>query len=293
MHDAGMNERTGYELLDLGDGRQLDRFGPHVLDRPSPGAAWHTRRDPAAWEAADARYDREAGGRGGWTTAGGAIAPWQVDIEGIAFELRLADSGQVGVFPEQAPTWRWLRERTAALAAGRPGQAPEVLNLFGYTGGCTLAAASTGAALVHVDAARPAVAWARRNASLNGLGEAPIRWIVDDAAGFVRRECRRARRYDGIVLDPPSYGHGTGGRAWRLEADLAELLDGCVALIASSSAYLVLSAHTPGFDGDRLADELRRALGPDAGGSIEVDDLAVHAVDGRRLLLGATARWSR
>jgi 23S rRNA (cytosine1962-C5)-methyltransferase len=288
-----MSDPSGHELLDLGDGRQLDRFGPCVLDRPSPGAAWHTPRDPAAWATADGRYDREAGGRGGWTTTAGTIAPWQVDIGGIAFELRLSDSGQVGVFPEQAPTWRWLRDRTAALTAGRPDQTPEVLNLFGYTGGCSIVAAAAGAVVVHVDAAKPSVAWARRNAALNGLAEAPVRWIVDDAAEFVRRERRRERRYDGIVLDPPTYGHGTGGRAWRLEADLAGLLEDCAALIASTSAYLVLSAHTPGFGADRLADELHRALGPDAGGSIEADDLAVHAVDGRRLLLGAVARWSR
>jgi 23S rRNA (cytosine1962-C5)-methyltransferase len=293
VHDDPVTDRTDHELLDLGDGRQLERFGTVVLDRPCPAAAWHTVRDPAAWVAADARFDRQGDGVGAWTTIGEALAPWQVELVGLAFELRLTDSGQVGVFPEQIPTWQWLRNRATSADRTASDRPPEVLNLFAYTGGSTLAAAAGGARVVHVDAARSAVAWARRNAELGSLGEAPIRWIADDALDFVRRERRRGRRYDGVVLDPPSYGHGAGGRAWHLEADLPELLEACVALLAPGPAFLVLSVHTPKFGPDRLADQLRLAVGPDGGGSLEVDDLRIEAVDGRRVTLGAVARWSR
>lgn len=288
-----MTDRTDHALLDLGDGRQLERFGAVVLDRPCPAAAWHMAGDPEAWATADARFDRGGDGVGAWTTIGEALAPWQVELAGLAFELRLTDSGQVGVFPEQVPTWRWLRDRVTGADGMVPDRPPDVLNLFAYTGGSTLAAASGGAAVVHVDAARSAVAWARRNADLGGLGDAPIRWIADDALDFVRRERRRGRRYDGVVLDPPSYGHGTGGRAWHLESDLAELLEACAALLAPGPAFLVLSVHTPKLGPGRLAEQLCEAVGSGGGGSVEVDDLRMEVVGGQRVTLGAVARWSR
>jgi 23S rRNA (cytosine1962-C5)-methyltransferase len=293
VHDGPVTNRTDHELLDLGDGRRLERFGTVVLDRPCPAAAWHTARDPAAWAVADARFVRQGDASGGWTSIGEALVPWQVELAGLAFELRLTDSGQVGVFPEQIPIWHWLRDRATGAHRALSDRLPEVLNLFASTGGSTLAAATGGARVVHVDAARSAVAWARWNAGLGGLGGAPIRWIADDALDFVRRERRRGRRYDGVVLDPPSYGHGTGGRAWRLEADLPELLEACAALLAPGPAFLALSAHTPAFGADRLADQLRLAVGPDAGGTVEVDDLGIEAIDGRRVTLGAAVRWSR
>ena len=304
-----------HELLDLGDGRQLERFGQVVLDRPCPAAAWHSARDGAAWASADARFDREAGGSGTWVAAGGLPVPWPVQLEGLTLEVRLAASGQVGVFPEQVSVWSWLRAWVAGAvgAVGAAGEAdehtaegadegstrrpnpaaPEILNLFAHTGAASLASAAGGARVVHVDAARPALAWARRNAALSGLAEAPIRWIVDDALGFVQRELRRGRQYTGIVLDPPSYGHGTAGGTWRLETDLAPLLEACAGLLTEGPAFLVLTAHTPAFDPDRLADGLGLALGRAAGGSFEVADLGLNTTDGRRLTLGSMARWSR
>ena len=316
-----MPNTMDHELLDLGNARQLERFGQVVLDRPCPAAAWHTARDEAAWSAADARFDREGVGSGAWAAACGLLPPWPVRLDGLTLEVRLAASGQVGVFPEQVPVWRWLRTWTAGAARGTSGDAtddgptgatrddmadgptgataspmvatPEILNLFAHTGAASLASAVGGARVVHVDAARPAVAWARRNAVLSGLAEAPIRWIVDDAVAFARREVRRGRRYAGIVLDPPSYGHGTGGGTWRLEADLAPLLEACAGLLAAGPAFLILTAHTPAFDPDRLGEELGLALGPAAGGALEVADLGLSTGDGRRVTLGSMARWSR
>ena len=215
-----MATQDDHELIDVGAGRRLDRFGAVLLDRPCPPADWWPQRDPGAWPSADARFDRAVDGavdHAGWTTGSGKpIEPWCVRDAALQAELRLAGSGQVGWFPEQGPNRAWIGARVRELAKpGRRGRDPEagppaVLNLFGYTGGSTLAAVAAGAAATHVDGARTAVAWARRNAELNGFADRPVRWIADDAVAFAGRERRRGRRYAGIVLDPPSYGHGAG-----------------------------------------------------------------------------------
>jgi 23S rRNA (cytosine1962-C5)-methyltransferase len=185
----------------------------------------------------------------------------------------------------------WLRDRIELRGATAPAEAPPVgvLHLFAYTGLATLAMATAGAAVAHVDAARPAVAWARRNAAANDLGDAPVRWLVDDARAFTARERRRGHRYDGIVLDPPTYGHGTSGRAWRLETDLEPLLADCRALL-SPDGFLLLTAHTEHLGRDRLGDALARALRRPAG-ELETGDLVLDAASGATLELGAYARW--
>ncbi|HXG26550.1 MAG TPA: class I SAM-dependent methyltransferase, partial [Candidatus Binatia bacterium] len=213
---AARGEPGGYELLDAGDGRRLERFGRRVVDRPAP-AALEARRDFHAWRASDLRFDP---GRG-WTAAGKPVEPagdepWVLVVDGLRLELRPTDSGGLGLYPEHAANLAWVadrvRERVAARSAtGEARDAgsvdpPAVLHLFAHTGLLTLAAARAGAAVAHVDAARGAVEWARRNAALSGLEDRPVRWLVDDAAAFVAREARRGRRYDGIVLDPPSFG---------------------------------------------------------------------------------------
>ncbi len=296
---------SGYSLLDVGDARRLERFGAIILDRPAPGAAGHVAGDPAAWAAAAARFervDRGPIGHEAWTTRDGApIEPWMIDDGDLRFELRLAPSGQVGVFPEQAANRAWIG-RQAERIAGRPdaptgADVPAVLNLFGYTGAGTVAVARRGVPVTHVDASRPAVAWARRNAELNALADAPIRWISDDAVAFAERELRRGRRYGGVILDPPSYGHGPTGRGWRLAGDLPALLAACTAILGDGPAFVLLTAHSPGFGPDRLGAALFEALqaevGSEAGGAIEVDDLSLVSETGTRLHLGAMARWAR
>jgi 23S rRNA (cytosine1962-C5)-methyltransferase len=310
---TGADGDASYALLDVGDLRRLERFGARVLDRPAQSEGGFPPRDPDAWATADARFEPAADGTGRWIVAvPGADAPWTVVVAGLTFELRLAPSGQVGCFPEQVPNWRWIADRLGAPAeVGRPvaaagGEADrsgiavddsrEVLNLFAYTGGSTLAAARSGARVVHVDAGRAAVAWARRNAGLSDLAAAPIRWIVDDALAFTRREARRERRYAGIVLDPPSFGHGPGGRPWQLETGLAELLEACAAILARQRAFVVLTAHTPGFGPDRLAEMLETALLAEGhtprDGVLEAGELGLVAATGRTLDLGAVVRWS-
>ena len=273
---------AGYELLDAGDGRRLERFGSVVVDRPAPSAA-EPRRDPDAWRSADLAFSRE----GGWTGARPGEA-WTVELDGLTFELRPTESGQVGVFPEQVPNWRWLRDRLTADV--HADAAAGFLNLFGYTGGATLVLAGSAVPVAHVDGSRPAVAWARRNAALSGLADRPVRWLVDDAEAFVSRESRRGRRYRGVILDPPSYGHGAGGRSWRLEERLPSLLEGCVSVTGGKPDLVLLTAHTPGFEAPRLADELAAALGRRAR-DVEAGDLEVDARSGARLTLGSFARW--
>lgn len=276
-----MQAIPSYALLDAGDERRLERFADRTVDRPAPGVG-SPARDLERWGTVDLRFDRVRG----WTGMAAAGGPWPLQLEGIVLELRPTPTGQVGCFPEQVPTWRWLRRRIAERAGS--AEPVRILNLFAYTGAATLVAAAAGAVVAHVDASRPTLAWARVNAVRSGLGDASIRWLLDDALAFVRREARRGRRYDGIVLDPPSYGHGR--QAWRLEADLPELLGAC-AVILAPSGFVALSAHTPGFGPDRLADALVAAF---RGRHREIDagPLELTAVTSALLPLGAYARWS-
>ena len=274
---------SAHELLDAGDGRRLERFGELVVDRPTP-AAEEPRRDPDAWASADLRFDRYAG----WSSvADDEPKPWLVTDGDLQLELRPTETGQLGLFPEQSLNRAWVRAAVEEL-----GGEPRVLNLFAYTGAMTLAAVSARAAVAHVDGSRPAVAWARRNAELSGLADRPIRWLVDDVETFVGREIRRDRRYDAVVLDPPSYGHGARGATWRLEERLDSLLDGCAELTGDDPAFALLTAHTPGFGPERLADALADAFGRRPA-EVEVGELGLRARSGAQLRLGAWARIIR
>ncbi len=278
----------GYELIDAGGGARLERFGEHITDRPH-GGAYGERRAPERWATADLRFDRDAG----WSGPAEATARdgWPATIGGVELILRPTEAGQLGCFPEHVAMLPWLRERVEVRRATAPGEAPpvRVLHLFAYTGLVTLALARAGAAVAHVDAARPAVSWARRNATVNGLNEAPVRWLVDDARDFTGRERRRGSRYDGIVLDPPTYGHGTSGKAWRLERDLEGLLDDCRTILAPDG-FLLLTAHTEHLGPDLLGDGLSRTLRRPAA-EIETGELRLDAASGASLGLGAYARW--
>lgn len=266
-----------HELIDAGDGRRLERFGPRVVDRPAP-AAFEPRRQIEEWRDADLRFDRDRG----WQSRGVPPEPWTIEVDGLTLELRPTETGQVGWFPEHAALWPWLR----SAVADRPGS--EVLHLFGYTGATTLALARDGTPVAHVDASRPAIAWARRNAELSGLAGAPVRWIVDDARSYLRREARRGRRYGGIVLDPPSYGHGTRRRRWELDAGLPPLLDRALE-VAAPGAFLLLTTHTPGWDGPRLAASVASVFGRRLA-ECASGDLELEARSGAILPLGAFAR---
>jgi 23S rRNA (cytosine1962-C5)-methyltransferase len=283
-----MDSASEYELLDVGDGARLERFGDRIVDRPHP-AALGPRREPGAWSVADLRFDRDRG----WTGPAAEQGSWPIEVAGLSLELRPTDAGQVGLFPEHEGMLPWLLDavenrRSGSVRDATPASRPAVLHLFAYTGLATLAMASAGAAVTHVDSARPTVAWARRNAQLAALDDRPIRWIVDDARVFAEREVRRGRRYAGVVLDPPSYGHGPDGRAWRLIDHLEGLLATCAGLL-EPAGFVLLTAHTPGFDGAVLGDMLARAVdGPT--GAIDRGALVLRARTGDQLELGAFAR---
>ncbi len=267
-----------YELLDAGDGRRLERFGDRVVDRPAPSAQAPRRAPAAVWRTADLLFLPEEG----WV--GLDLEPWTVRFDGLTLEVRPTAAGQLGVFPEHATFWPWLRDAVA------DAERLSVLHLFASTGATSLALAAAGASVTHVDASRPAVAWARRNAELSGLADRPIRWIIDDALAFTRRDARRGRRYDGIVVDPPSYGHGPSGDRWELRTALPDLLD-AIAAVAAHDAFVLLTAHATGQEPDDLGDALADAFGAAATTATERIELA--ATSGAVLPLGVSARMIR
>jgi 23S rRNA (cytosine1962-C5)-methyltransferase len=275
-----------YQLLDFGDGRRLERFAGFLLDRPCPAADGIVKATPQAWAAVDARFDRISDEEGKWRANRELPDRWTIAWESLRLELKPTQFGHLGVFPEQAENWNWIAEQVRP--AGRPVR---VLNLFAYTGGSTLAAAAAGAEVTHVDAARNIVAWARHNAELSGLSHCPIRWIAEDALKFVRRELKRGNRYDAVILDPPSYGHGRHGEVWQFSQDLEGLLSMCAQLMTPRASFLLLSGHTPGFGPDRLramVSDATNALGP---GRASAQLLQLHSAAGRDLASGSAVRW--
>ncbi len=271
-----------YELLDFGGARKLERFGPYLLDRPSPPAEGaRTVRPAAAWAEAHARFDRD---RGAWRERVVLPETWTIRHDRVTFELRRTEFGHVGLVAEQAATGDGIARQLARL--GRPAK---VLNLFAYTGGSTLAASAAGAEVVHIDSARNAVQRARRNAELSGLADRPVRWIAEDAAKFVARERRRGNGYDAVILDPPSYGHGPGGEPWKLDLHLDPMLRDCAALLAGRAAFVLLTCHTPGYEEPKLRALLRSNFGD---GNVEAGALSLESSDGRRLSSGHFARWT-
>jgi 23S rRNA (cytosine1962-C5)-methyltransferase len=291
------NPWPDYELLDFGGGRKLERWGQTVVNRPAPGATAPPHLGREQWKHADWTYagDRVADGR--WKSPT-KTSPWtdEVDIPLTASTtlratLERLPTGQVGLFPEQFANWQWIAQRVANKRLAKSTRPLRVLNLFGYTGGSTLAAAAAGAEVTHVDASRPAVNRARDNAVLSGLSDNPIRWIVEDAVKYAERECRRGSRYDAVILDPPSYGHGPKGESWQLVRDLPKLLAQCRRLTGESPAFLLLSCHTPGVGPAELSAYLSDGLVGHCGAPPRCYDLTLTAADGRRLPSGIAARW--
>jgi 23S rRNA (cytosine1962-C5)-methyltransferase len=273
--------------VDSGGGRKLERYGERLVVRPEPQCLWAPRRE-AAWAEAAAVFepvDDDEAGR--WRFADAPAETWPMAWRGVRFCARFTAFRHLGVFPEHAANWEWL---TAQLASAKRGA--RVLNLFGYTGIASLAAAAAGAVVTHVDASRRAVGWARENAALSDLGEAPIRWLCEDARKWVAREVRRGARYDAIILDPPKYGRGPAGEVWRIYEDLAELLSGCAALLADDAAFLLLNAYSERLTGLALAHAAAAALGSRAG-VIEWGELTLAEDGGGRAVgLSFFARWS-
>ena len=287
-----------YALLDSGAEYKLERFGAYVLARPEPQAIWPRRLTPEIWERADATFSREGmpegeggEGRSRWLTRQPLPASWPVQWQGLTALAQLTPFKHTGIFPEQAAHWDWI----AARIASRPAPPVAVLNLFGYTGIASLVAARAGARVTHLDAAPKVLDWAKEQQSRSGLAEAPIRWLVDDALKFVRREARRNVRYDIIVLDPPAFGRGPKGEVWKFETSLVPLLEACQAILSERPLGMLINSYSIRASALLLGTLLGEMLPPRRHpGTVESGELALHeaAPQGRWLSTAIFARWS-
>ena len=272
-----------FEVLETGDGMKKERWGDITLVRPDPQVIW-PRRSPD-WGAVDALYHRDSGGGGRWEFRRQLPESWTIGYDSLKFRIHPTSFKHTGLFPEQAANWDWFSARIRS--AGRPIR---VLNLFGYTGGATVAAAAAGAQVCHVDAAKGMVQWCRDNAALSGLAEAPVRYIVDDCMKFVEREKRRENRYEAIIMDPPSYGRGKSGEIWKLEDDLFALVGSACALLSDKPLFVLINAYTTGLSPTVLANILGRHA-PRAG-RISCGEVALPVTHGEVVLpCGTFARW--
>ena len=274
-----------YELIDSGNGRKLERFGIFTLDRPCAQAVW-SPSSLSNWDCADASFSRKDGLK--WHGRDNLPSSWEITIHGVRMKLATTDFGHLGVFPETRTIWDQIRN-SIALESKKRSEPVYFLNLFAYSGGATLAAAQGGANCCHVDASKGMVQWARENAELNGLSQHPIRWIVDDVNKFLEREQRRGRRYDAILLDPPSFGRGKKGELYKIEQALLETLSLVEAVLSKNPAFVYLTSHTPGFTPIVLNNLLSQCLST---GTIEHCEMLLTGFDEvLPVPSGASACW--
>ncbi|OHE82191.1 MAG: SAM-dependent methyltransferase [Verrucomicrobia bacterium RIFCSPLOWO2_12_FULL_64_8] len=288
---------TDYRLLDCGDGMKQERWGPYTLVRPDPQVLWPrsggepgrtTPQSAKTWEDWDGFYRRSERGGGRWEFRRPLPEHWNICYQPLKLTFKIRPTGfkHTGLFPEQAVNWEWLTEKIKA--AGRPVQ---VLNLFGYTGAATCAAAAAGAGVCHVDAAKGMVGWCRENAALSGLAGAPVRYIADDCLKYARRELKRGRRYDAIIMDPPTYGRGGSGELWKLEDQLWELLGECRRVLSERPLFFLINAYTARLS-PTVVVNLLTALMRDAGGRVGGGEVGLPvAADGKVLPCGIYGRW--
>jgi len=274
-----------YEVIDTGDGEKLERWKGIILRRPDPQAIW-PKQQSELWEKADAWYHRSARGGGEWEFRKKLPEKWTVNYRDLKFYVRPTGFKHTGLFPEQAVNWDWM----AGLIknAGRP---VKVLNLFGYTGGATMACARAGAHVTHVDAAKGMVQWAGENRELSKIDETSTRWIIEDAGKFVAREIRRGNTYDGILMDPPSYGRGPGGEVWKLENELYGLVAACAQVLSENALFMLINSYTTGLQPAVLNNMLTMTVQKHRGGSVCADEIVLPVTAGGVLPCGASGRW--
>ncbi len=271
---------SGYELVDSGDGRKLERVGGVLMDRPAPQAIWPADKQ-AAWSKAQTVFERGQGGQGHWETKSKSVPEaWQGAWNDLTFEIRPTGFGNVGLFPEHTAHWAWMADQISMR------KNPEVLNLFAYTGGASMACARAGAQVTHVDAAKSVNGWAILNAELSKIPQKAVRYLADDVLKFAKREIRRNKRYHGIIIDPPSFGRGTKGEVWKIERDLHLLLELCHSLLAPDPLFVLLTSHSPGITPSILGTMLSHFGSPNESGEM----LLIGG--GPPLPAGAYARWT-
>lgn len=279
------SEWKDYEVLDTGDGEKLERWNDIVLRRPDPQAIW-PKQQPELWNKADAYYHRSTKGGGEWEFFKKLPERWTIRYRDLKFYVRPTGFKHTGLFPEQAVNWDWM-----AGLIKRADRPIKVLNLFGYTGGATLACAAAGAKVTHVDAAKGMVQWARENRECAGLDETSFRWIVDDALKFVQREARRGNVYEGILMDPPSYGRGPGGEVWKLENELFGLVEACEKVLAKDALFMLINSYTTGLQPAVLNNMLTMTVAKTRTGKVTADEIVLPVTAGGVLPCGASGRW--
>ena len=278
-----------YELLDASDGERLERWGDIILIRPDTQIIWNTPRKDYRWNKAHARYIRSNSGGGHWEFYKKLPETWNIRYDDLGFVIKPMGFKHTGVFPEQAINWDFAMDKIAK--ANRP---INVLNLFGYTGGATVACLKAGASVCHVDASKGMVNMAKENAALSGVSDKPVRWIVDDCVKFVNREIRRGRKYDAIIMDPPSYGRGPNGEVWKLETELFPLLELCKQVLSDNPLFFLLNSYTSGLSPAVMEYTLTSVLSDTFGGKVNADEIGLR-VSSTNLVLpcGNTAIWER
>lgn len=280
-----------YELIDCSNGEKLERWGKYLLVRPDPQIVWSLDKDQMSplWKKADAGYKRSKSGGGSWNVYSKLPQSWNICYDDLRFGIKPMGFKHTGLFPEQAANWDWMRNIISS--SGRENA--KVLNLFAYTGGATAAASAAGASVCHVDAAKGMVGWAKENAALSGLAERPIRYIVDDVKKFTEREIRRGNKYDGIVMDPPSYGRGPGGELWKIEQELFDLIKLCMSVLVDKPLFFLVNTYTTGLSGSVMENIFKLTLLKRFGGTFEVDEVGLPITNlGLSLPCGYSSRWS-
>lgn len=276
-----------YELIDTSSGERLERWGDIILIRPDPQIIWDSEKKDPRWRSAHARYHRSNKGGGHWELYKKMPDVWPISRKGLTFRLKPMGFKHTGLFPEQAVNWDYVSE-----IIGKAGRPVKVLNLFGYTGAATLACLKAGASVTHVDASKGMVQWAKENAAISGLAERPVRWLVDDCVKFVQREQRRGNRYDGIIMDPPSYGRGPGGEVWKLEEQMDGLLRLCLTVMSEEPLFLVLNSYTTGLSPSVMEYLLNVLMVPKLGGTVSAGEIGLTVTStGMVLPCGNTAIW--
>ncbi|MDO5411398.1 MAG: class I SAM-dependent methyltransferase [Lachnospiraceae bacterium] len=275
-----------YEVIDTSKGEKLERWGDYLLVRPDPQVIWDSDRKNRGWRRPNAHYHRSKKGGGEWEFID-LPQQWSINYRELTFQLKPFSFKHTGLFPEQAVNWDWFSDKIKK--ANRP---VKVLNLFAYTGGATLAAAAAGAAVTHVDASKGMVTWAKENAKSSGLEEAPVRWIVDDCMKFVEREIRRGNHYDGIIMDPPSYGRGPKGEIWKIEDAVYPLVQACSKLLSDDPLFFLINSYTTGLAPAVLTYMLGMAVQKRFGGKVSSDEIGLPVSEtGLVLPCGASGRW--
>jgi len=279
-----------YRLIDSADGEKLEYWGDYLLRRPDPQAIWTLKSEKNLWNKTDATYHRSKSGGGHWEFFNKKLPErWTVEYKNLTFNIKPMGFKHTGLFPEQAVNWDWFSELIK-----KSGRKIKVLNLFAYTGGASVAALAAGADVVHVDASKGMVSWAKENVQSSGLGDRSIRYIVDDVKKFVKREIRRGNKYDGIIMDPPSYGRGPGGEVWKIEDELYPLICDCMEILSDSPLFFLINSYTTGLSACILENVLQLTLARKFGGNVSADEIGLPMEASKMPLpCGISGRWHK